>query len=167
MRRDFVRTVLGFAAVGAVVAGVSSSAVFAANESANLVVNATVTNNCTIATSSLNFGSYDPVVANLTADVVTNGQMLIACTKGASATVVLGNGGGSAPDQRRLANGTNYLPYQLYKQDGSTVWSSASPVSYTSTTKAQSPLTLVGKIPAGADIPAGSYTDTVVATINF
>ena len=68
---------------------------------------------------------------------------------------------------RRLANGTNYLPYQLYKQDGSTVWSSASPVSYTSTSKAQAPLTLVGKIPAGADIPAGSYSDTVVATINF
>jgi spore coat protein U-like protein len=166
MNRDFLRTAMGIAAAGVVIAGLSSSA-YAANQAADLAVSATVTKNCTISTSPLNFGSYDPVGTNATTDVVGNGSLLIACTKGALANVALGNGGGAGPDSRRLANGTNYLPYQLYKEDGSTVWSSASTVSYTSASKAQTPLTVVGKIAAGADIPAGSYSDTVVATINF
>ena len=167
MNRDLLRTAMGIAAAGVVVAGLGRSAVYAANQSADLAVNATVTKNCTIATTALNFGSYDPVGTNATADAVGNGSMLIACTKGAIANVALGNGGGSGPDARRLASGTNYLPYQLYKDDGTTVWSTASAVSYTSASKSQTSLTVVGKIPAGADIPAGSYTDTVVATINF
>ena len=166
MNRGLLRTFTRIAAAGVVVAGLTSAAE-AANATASLTVAASVANNCTIATTQLSFGAYDPVGANATADATGSGQVLIACTKGASANIALGNGGGADANSRRLASGTNYLPYQLYKDDGG-VWSSGTgAITYTSLTKAQQTMAVQGKIAAGADVPAGTYSDTIVATVNF
>jgi spore coat protein U-like protein len=169
MNRGVFRTFTRIAAAGAVVAGLASAAE-AANATASLTVAASVANNCKIETTELSFGAYDPIGANATADATGSAQVLIACTKGATATIALGNGGGSDVNSRRLASGSNFLPYQLYREDGSTVWGSGvgtGAVSYTSISKAQTPLAVKGKILAGADVPAGTYSDTIVATVNF
>ena len=162
------RTFSRIAAAGLVIAGLTSAAE-AADATASLTVAASVANNCTIATTQLSFGAYDPVGTNATADATGSGQVLIACTKGASATIALGNGGGSDANSRRLASGSNFLPYQLYRSDGSTVWGSGAGgwVTYNSLSKAQQTMAVQGKIAAGADVPAGTYADTIVATVNF
>jgi spore coat protein U-like protein len=47
------------------------------------------------------------------------------------------------------------------------VWNSTAPVAYTAVSKAASSLTVYGRVAAGQDVPAGSYSDTVIATITF
>jgi len=167
MTRGFLRTFTRIAAAGVVMAGLTSAAEAAGSKTADLTVAASVANNCTIATTQLSFGAYDPVGTNATTDATGSGSVLIACTKGASANIALGNGGGSDANSRRLASGTNYLPYQLLKDDGGVWGSGAGAVTYNSLSKAPQTMAVQGKIAAGADVPAGTYTDTIVATVNF
>ena len=69
-----------------------SAPAFAGSASANLNVTANVAANCTISTSPVAFGAYDPVVANASTDLTASGTVTVACTKGTAATIDLGNG---------------------------------------------------------------------------
>ncbi len=147
-------------------------AVSAANETASLTVSATVTNNCTISTAALTFASYDPVVTNASANLDGTGRVTVACTKGASPTIGLGTGSSASGSARRLSDGSgNYLSYDLYQDSGRSVaWAnSGTGVVTTSaaTSKAARDFTVYGRIAGNQDVPAGSYSDTVVATVNF
>jgi spore coat protein U-like protein len=169
------RVWLGSAATAAIVtallAALATPAV-AATATANLSVSATVTNNCTISTTAVGFGSYDPVVAHASTDLDGTGTVIVTCTKGAVATVGLGLGGNATGSTRRLKDaGTNHLTYELYQDAGhATVWGTAgagllSPGAAPS--KAARTFTVYGRVASNQDIPAGAYTDTVVATVNF
>ena len=153
-------------------AGLGSSTASAASATANLGVSATVTNNCTISTVALAFGSYDPVVTNASSNLDGTGTVVVACTKGAPATIGLGLGGNASGATRRMGDGaTNYLTYELYQDSGrTTVWSDAgagllSPSAAPS--KAPRNFTVYGRVTSNQDVPAGNYGDTVVATVNF
>src|SRR5438034_6642043 len=52
-----------------------------------LNVSMSVSNNCTITTSAVAFGAYDPVVANAAAPLDGTGSVIVACTKNTSATI--------------------------------------------------------------------------------
>jgi len=143
----------------------------AATATANLAVSATVTNNCTISTVALAFGSYDPVVANASTNLDGTGSVVVSCTKGSTATIGLGNGANYSSGRRMGDGATNFLTYELY-QDASraTVWGNSgagllSPVAAPS--KAARTFTVYGRVTSNQDVPAGSYNDTVVATVNF
>jgi spore coat protein U-like protein len=144
----------------------------AATATANLGVSATVTNNCTISTVALAFGSYDPVVANASTNLDGTGTVVVACTKGSTATIGLGLGSNASGSVRRMTDGSsNYLTYELYQDSGrSTIWGTAgagllSPAAAPS--KAARNFTVYGRVTSNQDVPAGSYNDTVVATVNF
>jgi spore coat protein U-like protein len=144
----------------------------AATATANLGVTATVTNNCTISTAALAFGSYDPVVANASTNLDGTGTVSVACTKGTSATVGLGLGLNASGSTRRMTDGSgNYLTYELYQDSGhATVWGNAgagllSPAAAPS--KATRNFTVYGQVASNQDVTAGAYSDTVVATVNF
>jgi spore coat protein U-like protein len=66
---------------------------------------------------------------------------------------------------------TSYLNYALYQDAGyNTVWGNVAGSWLTTTAatnKQARTYTVYGQIPGGQDEPAGSYTDTVVATVNF
>lgn len=162
------RTILSLAILSLII----TPAAFAGSATANLNVSASVAAVCTINTSPVAFGAYDPVVANAATALSGTGTVTVACTKGASATVDLGVGNNLSGGSRRMAAGANYLNYALY-QDGThtTVWGSAmtggSAETYNSTTKAPTALTVYGSVPAGQDVAVGSYSDVVVATINY
>src|SRR5512143_902396 len=82
MRANMFLGMAGAAAgVGLLVAAFGTP-VSAATATANLGVSATVTNNCTISTTALAFGSYDPVVANASTNLDGTGAVSVACTKG-------------------------------------------------------------------------------------
>jgi spore coat protein U-like protein len=144
----------------------------AATATANLSVSATVTNNCTISTAALAFGSYDPVVAHASTNLDGTGTVIVACTKGAVATVGLGLGSNASGSTRQLTDGSsNYLTYEMYQDAGrTTVWGNAVGSLYSpgaAPSKAARSFTVYGRVVSNQDVPAGSYSDTVVATVNF
>jgi spore coat protein U-like protein len=169
--RNELRTAAAAAAVLGLVVGVASLG--AASATANLAASSSVANNCTISTAALAFGAYDPVVANASANLDASGTVSIACTKGATATIDLDLGANATGSTRRLSDGAgtpSYLTYEIYSDAGrTTVWgagaSGLAPAAAPS--KAARNFTAYGRVPSNQDVPAGSYADTVVATVNF
>lgn len=148
----------------------------AGSASSTFTVSASVTENCTIGTTAINFGSYDPLVANVSTPLDAQGSVTITCTKGAVTTVGLDAGTNSANASgttRAMKNGSaDYLSYEIYQDSShSTVWGSSGGALFNSGTapsKAPRTFPTYGRIPAGQDVPAGvTYTDSVTATVNF
>jgi spore coat protein U-like protein len=147
----------------------------AATQTSNLPVSATVSASCTIdASAGLAFGTYDPIVTNASTDLAATGSLDTTCTNGFDATVTLGQGDNAdtgssdaAPLRRLTDGGTNFLAYQLYTAaDHATVWDNTTGNTVTET---GAPVTtsVYGVVAAGQNVPAGSYNDTVVATVTF
>lgn len=163
--------------VGAVALALGlASSVDAAVATSNLSVTASVAANCTITTSPVAFGAYDPVSTNASAALNGTGSVSVTCTSGASTTVTLGQGGNAdtgsttaAPLRRLKDAGTNFLSYALYSDAGrTTVWGDTAPTGAAHTGDGTlHALTVYGQIPGGQNVPAANYSDTVVATITF
>ena len=167
-------TVAGATAL--VLGGISGAQALTAQ--ANLNVQATVAANCTISTTAVDFGAYDPIVANLTTDLTApaGGKVTLLCTNGASATVTLGQGSNAdtgstaANPTRRLKHGTtDYLSYTLYSDAGlTTEWGDTAPTGVAHTgTGATANLPVYGVVPQAQNQPVGVYTDVVLATVTF
>jgi spore coat protein U domain-containing protein, fimbrial subunit CupE1/2/3/6 len=166
--------------VSRVVAGLAgllaaAAPAFAGSATSTFSVTASVASNCTISTTSIAFGAYDPIVANATTPLDTTGSVTITCTKGAATTIGLNAGNNSANatgTTRAMKSGSDYLSYEIYQDSGrSTVWGNSGAGLFTPAVapdKAPRTFTMYGRVPAGQDVPAsGSYTDTVTATVNF
>ena len=149
----------------------------------NLAVSAQVNANCTISTSALAFGSYDPVVANASTALNGTGSVTIACTKGSAPNITLDNGANFASSTRNMKNtgNTDLLQYALYQPPNTTpgtactfpgtqAWGTSGAAIFTPTSptgKAARTYNVCGTVSAGQDISVGTYQDTVVATVNF
>lgn len=158
---------------GFVVALIAAVAIVrAASTSANLNVSATVIRNCTISTAAVAFGSYDPIVANATANLDATGTVTVACTKGTTATIGLDLGQNAAGSARRMTAGlTDRLGYELYKDTGrTTIWGNSGGDLFdpgAAPSKKPRSFDVYGRVAAGQDVEAGAFADVVVATINF
>jgi spore coat protein U-like protein len=126
---------------------------------------------CTIASTGVNFGVYNPVSG---ADALSNGLVVVFCSASTAIKVTLSRGGGKSYLPRSLQNGKVRLSYNLYLDAAtSTVWGDG-----TGGTQAYTDphppggqivtLPVYGRIPA-AQLQAtnGSYADTVVVTLTF
>jgi spore coat protein U-like protein len=154
----------------------AASSVDAGTATSNLSVTASVTANCTISTSPVAFGAYDPIVANASSALNGTGTVSVTCTTGASTTVTLGQGSNAdtgstaaAPLRRMKDTGTDFLSYALYSENTrTTVWGDTAGTGLAHTgTGTLTALTVYGQIPAGQNVPAANYSDTVVATVTF
>lgn len=156
--------------LGGLALGLAAPA-FAQTATANLSVSATVVKNCSITTTAVAFGNYDPVVTNAATDLDGTGTVVVTCTKGAGTRIDLGLGANASGSIRRMAGGTDFLTYELYQNSGrTTVWGSGAAAGQTiavAPSKAPRTFTVYGRVAAGQDVSAISYGDTVVATINF
>lgn len=164
-------TVLAIACM--LIAGASSA--FAGTATSNMGVSAIVSANCTISAGALAFGAYDPVVANAATPLPGTATLTVTCTNGAPSTLTLDQGlnpaGGStnAAPLRQMASGGNFLSYSLFQDNALTVpWGNTAGTGapYTGT-GASGSVTVYGQVAAGQNVPAGTYNDTVVATITF
>jgi spore coat protein U-like protein len=167
----FTKLLFVLSTIGVLVVS-SDSSVMAGSATANLSVTATVSANCTISTTPVAFPAYDPIVANASVNDDGTGSVIITCTRGTAATIGLGLGANASASQMRMKDATtDYLNYALYQDSGrATVWGNSgagllSPVA--APDKTPRTFTVYGRIPSAQDVPAGSYTDTVVATVNF
>lgn len=161
------------------VGGMGSSSTFAADDTDNLAVTASVTATCTIATSPVAFGTYDPTSGT---DLDGTGTVTVLCTNGTPGYVTLGEGlhadGASTPavPVRQMAGGAaaaGRLGYFLYSDTlRADVWGNTGTTGLNHNgTGISTGLTVYGTIPAGQNVIAGSggtaYADTVVATVTF
>lgn len=154
-----------------------SAPIFAATSTANLGISATVIANCTISTTPVAFGNYDPVNLNATTpagDKSATGTVVVACTKGATGLRIdLDNGVGLPAARRMQGPGADILNYDLYTDAlHATRWGTGAGVGgglsiADAPSKAGRTFNVYGLLPGAQDIIAGVYGDTVIATINY
>ncbi len=146
----------------------------AASNTGPLSSSVTVTQNCNITVANMSFPNYDPLATGAT---TTTANISVACTKGTTgANIGLDNGQNhthaTAGQNRAMANGANYLSYDIF-QDAShaTFWGNTPGTNTEAvprpTSKAAQNFTAYGQIPARQNVRIGTYTDTVLATVNF
>jgi spore coat protein U-like protein len=153
---------------------------------ATVSVSTTVSANCTVTTSTLDFGAYDPIGAQATnnLDVGTN-QISITCVQGSAPTIALNLGLNASGTTRRMLRSTtpaDHLIYELYQPPGNSpdtacnfsgaavVWGSSGGNLFTPSappSKASRSFYICARAPFGQDPSVGTYNDTVTATVNF
>lgn len=127
---------------------------------------------CTVSTTPVAFGSYDPFLAS---PVNSTGSISVSCDEAPppDITVQIGaspTSGAFIPRQMKQAAGTELLNYNLYVDAAMlTVWGDGSPGTATLTDKVRKNKpwvpTVWARIPPGQDLPAGLYSETLTVTI--
>lgn len=155
------------AAIGAV--GFSGAA-NAGSSNDTFTVSATVVDTCTISAADMAFGNYDPLSVTPTAGT---SDLTVSCTLLAPYTIELdaGTGTGATTTQRYMEDGSsNQLEYSIF-QDVTHLLNWGLEVETTEVSGVGTGLpvatTMFGQIVANQQVPAGSYSDTVTATLNF
>jgi len=117
------------------------------------------------------FANYDPM-SNSTNDTV--GTIAYSCTGGAMVTITLSAGNGTFGSRYLLRGGAFRLPYNLYLDalhtmiwgDGVTPPSNMSPVMSPADNAVVS-VPIYASIPTHQDVAVGTYSDSIMVTLNF
>jgi spore coat protein U-like protein len=129
---------------------------------------------CTVSTTGVAFGAYNPQSA--TADD-SGGTINVDChPSDHSVEVEIGAGLSGSFATRRMSSGADTLNYNLYTNAGRTlVWGDGTGGSITQTLTGGSvsggtrrfSATVYGRIPALQNVSAGAYNDTLILTVTF
>jgi len=141
----------------------------AENRFTTLLVQSSVASNCRIAVSDLSFGAYDPLVTHASSSLDASAVLTVACTKGITVNVLVDDGSHGDAGVRRMASGSQNLSYELFRDASrSSPWDRGNALALRAV-GVFTPATLgvYGRIPAGQVVPAGAYSDTVTATVDF
>ena len=135
-------------------------------QTADLTVTAEIAASCVVNGGSLDFGPY---TATETEPTEGQGTFSYQCTNGTNISLELGPGQNAQGESRAMASGAARLLYELYRDPGhGQEWGmgdAALPVVNTPST--QQTVEVYGLIAAGQASPAGSYSDTVLITLNI
>lgn len=120
---------------------------------------------CTVSTSGIAFGGYDPFVAQ---DVDSVASIGVTCDEATSYSIALSTGAGTY-EQRVMTSGLHQLLYNLYTDATlSTVWGDGTGHSaLVSDTQLVATNTVYGRIPSRQNPHVGVYGDTIVITLTF
>lgn len=158
LKKIVLITSLGFTAILATSAQ-------AGTDSATIQLNTQVVANCTISADALNVSGYDSIVANKSVNFDKESNVTVTCTKDTGITIGLDQGANG----RHLKSGDNLLAYELYQDASrSKVWGNDGDalLSATGTGLAETKTVYV-RVPQNQNVPAGTYTDTIIATVSF
>ncbi len=130
-------------------------------------VTATVVNSCNVSANNLNFGTF----GDLNAAISQQTSLSVQCSNGIPYVIALNGGLSNAtnPAQRKMTLGAKAISYGLYRDSahanpwGSTTGTTASG---TGTALAQS-LPVYGFVPAQTTPPIGTYSDTIVVSVQY
>ncbi len=146
---------------------------FGANVNDSFTVTANVTSACTVSATDLAFGNYTGTQLDGTSTVTANCVLLTGYTIALNA----GAGTGAAYSTGRKMTGDSNtsatLTYNLYSDLlRTTIWGDGTDSSFTVSgvglgTAIGVPHTVYGRIPAGENVPAQAYTDTITATLTY
>lgn len=123
--------------------------------------------------TGVSFGSYDVFDAMALDSTGTITVLCTGVTMGDLITIEIGPGNASSAANRYMLNGATTLDYNLYVDASRTsIWGNGSngtvvqgPLSIADSTPTA--FTVYGRIPAQQNVSAGSYSDTVVVTVQF
>lgn len=120
---------------------------------------------CNLSAQSVAFGPYDPFQP---ADLEGVGNIGISCDSSVAVTVSLSPGTGSFA-ARTMTSGSDQMVYNLFTTaQRISVWGDGSSGSDTVSVTVQSAdLPVYGLIPAGQNIPRGTYTDVIIVTLTY
>ena len=142
---------------------------------ATLTVSVTVRSACAVTSGggTLTFGNYDPTGANTATPLAQVSAFQLHCSIGTAAAILLSQGmnpdaaSTDAAPVRNLANGSAKLNYQLYTSPAqANVWDNVHGMAQMANGTPQT-INIYGTIPAGQNVPPGTYTDTVTITVNY
>lgn len=149
---------------------VCPSSVQAGTATSTMGVSVNVDSLCIVNAGNITFADYAPLGNNLTNPSDHNGSIVLTCTAGVTAVISLGTGGHNLAEQNRMAQGSNFLNYNLYQDGARTVpWRSGVDAVTTAISTDTTPRTYVvyGEIPAAQSALSGAYSDTVQVTVNY
>ena len=160
---------LAACSAAAAIAATFSSAAYAGTATTTFQVTATVAANCSISATPVTFGSYAASAGNV--DVTST--VSVNCSNGSGYNVGLNQGAsvGATTSARAMTGPAGgLLGYSLYSDSGRTTnWGNVvgtDTVTGTGSGSAQ-PLTVYARLPGSQFVTAGSYADTVTATVTF
>ena len=135
-----------------------------------LVLPAICSADCSITTTGVNFGPYNVFDS---APVDSTGSVRYQCTGNTNSfTIAIGRGSSPTFTPRTLQNGADAMNYNLYLDAARTsVWGDGTSGTtlftvWNPTGKAVS-VPIFGRIQPGQDVTAGTYSDSIVVTIQF
>jgi len=121
---------------------------------------------CSVGSPGLNFGAYDPRSG---APLDSAGTITVSgCVAGY--TITLGSGSSASYVLRKMTAGSYHMNYNLYIDAArNSVWGDGTGGTSTVSSTGAGPFnhTVYGRIEAGQNIGAGSYTDLLVVTVIF
>lgn len=147
-------------ATAAILAVIIASPVLAASDTSEMTVSLTVEDECTIAAGNLTFTSAGIISQNID----NSANLTVECTKGSGYQIALSG----TPGSRKMTSGTNTVSYDLYQDsDHSVAWGTTQGTNTKDGTAdgTSQTVTVYGRVPSGQNVAAGTYTDTVTATI--
>ncbi|QNA82842.1 spore coat protein U domain-containing protein [Sphingomonas sp. So64.6b] len=130
---------------------------------------------CTVSTTGISFGSYIPVDAtNNESSGTVRVQCVLLVALAGSYTIDLSTGSSGTYAQRTLRNGASILTYNIYVDaarsqilGNGSGGSSRITRNFTALLGVDQTTTVYGRIPAGQNVPAGSYSDTIIVTVTY
>jgi spore coat protein U-like protein len=149
-----------------------------------------VNGNCSITSAgTLDFATYDPLTANATSAQPGSTTLSFKCTRGSHPIISMGPGSNASGTQRNMITGSgganNTLGYNLVQPTGATfstcastntAWgdgtaaTTGSKLDFGVTSVGPSTglsVTICGYIPGGQDVNAGTFQDSVLASVEF
>ena len=172
--RNWVRlAVLPMVAMGVI------SVAHAGSDTTSFQVKITITESCDIkSTAATDVDFLSHVRSSASNSLDATGNLSVTCSKGTPYAIALDMGknpvpGATSDVNRRMVLANNYVPYGLYRDAGRTqLWGNVAgaggdTLTGTGSAAAQS-IPVYGRVQAGAiNVPAGTYVDTVQATISY
>jgi len=122
--------------------------------------------NCTFTTAAVLFGSYDVLA---TSPLYGTGSISGHCNRNDPVTIALSGGDSGTTSQRYMKSASSdTLNYNLYQTSAyALIWGTGASALTATFGMTQTTLTIYGMIPAQQDVSAGSYSDSIVATISY
>jgi spore coat protein U-like protein len=160
--------------IRAAVFAVSLSCAALAPQGAQALLCGTVLDPIVVSATALNFGVYDSTTASPNR---ANATITVSCTIPVDLltdfTLKLSTGNAASYAPRKMASGTPQLSYNLYTSSGySTVWGDGTGgtayLNYGSVLALFSQqFTVYGQVPIGQYVAAGTYSDTIIVTMEY
>lgn len=156
--------------LGCLSAAFAGSALAATTDATTFQVKITITESCDIHTTAATAVDFGSVVRSVAASQATGG-LKVNCSSGTPYTIALDNGSNydTTNSVRRMINGSNYIAYGLYRTTGTTApWNALTANLYSGTgTGAVVNVPVYGTVSGSTNVPAGTYIDTVTATLTY
>lgn len=150
-----------------------AAAANAATDTTTFDVKLTITSTCDIHTTAATDVNF-PNSASTATNVDAAGNLVVNCTPSTAYTIALNKGvHGADVTTRSMSNGAALVPYQLYRAAARTaadIWGETTGAGgnvYSGTgIGANQSVPVYGRVPS-ANFPAGSYSDTITATVTY